>query len=108
MGFEVSPKYFQFLRTSLPIVSTLYAIGKELPGSRKSKIIRGRILMMVPKGVLQYSLGRTWNPARLGGREISSRFYEMSRIQALKNQGAAAKGGRAGTLKCEMLFAPTN
>lgn len=105
MGFEVSPKYFQFIRTSLPVFSTLAAIGKQLPANRKKKIIAMRILMMAPKGAVQYTFGHAWNAATLPAREIARKINEIGRNRNLREKDRQdALQAKPSVPQCRLIF----
>lgn len=52
--FHPNPMYVQFFRSALPVISTLYSIGKTIPKSELKKIAIRRFIMLYPTGYLKF------------------------------------------------------
>lgn len=58
MGFRMSPKYLQFLRSVLPVVGSLAVLGAKVPGGTHGKMLAKKLLVGFPLGILAYLTAR--------------------------------------------------
>lgn len=99
MGFKVTPAYLQFLRTAMPVTSTLAALGREIPKEVKSKISKSALIWVYPSGLFQATVGKSWHLLTTPQRAMAKRISDYLRQHDLKQAAMV----RAGT--CRLLFA---
>lgn len=98
LGFKVTPAYLQFLRTSLPVFSTLNAISRDIPQDEKFKIMKKSLIWVYPSGIFQLMIGKGWHtltiPQRALAKRISNYVREIELTRAAENR----------SLVCQRLF----
>lgn len=77
-GFKVSSKYIQFVRSVLPISSTLTVLAKDIPKKRLIQITAWRFGLIATRGSASAIVGSTLQAGRWGARWIQHPFVQVS------------------------------
>jgi predicted unusual protein kinase regulating ubiquinone biosynthesis (AarF/ABC1/UbiB family) len=100
LGYRSNPRYFQVLRSSLPVVSTLLLIGKNFTPAEVGKLS----LSAFARGLTWGSIYYLSSIPSIAMGELKTNFIEA--LDKYKNRNSLQSQGQGySSLKCEAAFA---